>query len=114
MILLNAIVKVSTLADANGFQIRPCSILEPIGSIAGQDGLLVSLAAIDDDPFRTAMPLERLSQEPLGRSQVPPLTEPELNRIAVAVDGTVEIPPLSTDLDICLVDMPPPGDGSLA
>ncbi|TWH23322.1 hypothetical protein L611_009000000010, partial [Aminobacter sp. J15] len=32
-----------------------------------------------------AMPLERLAQEPLGRSQIPPLTEPELNRIAVAV-----------------------------
>src|SRR5690606_21376076 len=82
--------------------------------VAGQDRLLVGLTTIDDNPFRTAMPLERLAQEPLGRSQIPPLTEPELNRIAVAVDGAVEIHPMPTDLDISLVDMPSAGDRALA
>jgi hypothetical protein len=54
MILLNTIVKVGTLADANGFQITPCSILESIGSIAGQDRLLVGLTVLSQIRFLLA------------------------------------------------------------
>jgi hypothetical protein len=102
------------LGDANGFQITACSILEPIGSIAGQDRLLVSLTTIDDDAFRTAMPFESLAQEPFGSREIAPLAEPELHCVTVAVDCAVEIPPLSTDLDIGFINMPFAGNGSFA
>ncbi len=60
------------------------------------------------------MPLECLAQEPLGSRQIPRLTKPELDGVAVAVDRAIEIPPLASDFDVCLVDMPLSGDGSLA
>ena len=44
------------------------------------------------------MPLEGLAQKPFGGSQIAPLAEPELDRVAVAVDGAVEIPPLARGL----------------
>jgi hypothetical protein len=60
------------------------------------------------------MPLERLAQNPLGRSQIAPLAEPELDRVAIAVDRPVEIPPRPADLDVSFVDVPFASDGSLA
>ena len=60
------------------------------------------------------MPLERLAPEPLSGSQVAPLAEPEFNRVAMAVDRAVEIPPVPADFDISLVHMPSPAHGSLA
>lgn len=60
------------------------------------------------------MPLQRLAQEPLGSCQVAPLTEPELDGVAVAVDSTVEIPPLGSDFNVGLVDVLLASDGSLA
>jgi hypothetical protein len=62
------------------------------------------LAAIDHDPLWTAMQLECFAQEPLSDSEVAPFAERELDRAAVAVDGTVEIPPLTTNLDVGFVD----------
>jgi len=38
----------------------------------------------------------------------------ELNRITAAVDGSVQIHPLTPDFDIGLVDVPLAGDGALA
>jgi hypothetical protein len=104
MILLDTIVQVGTLPDANGFQITPCSILEPIGSIAGEDRFKVRLAAVDHNPLGSAVALERLAQEPLGSSEVSPFTEPELDRVAMAIDGTMQIPPLAADLDVGLIE----------
>ena len=46
------------------------------------------------------MPLQGLAQELLGGRQVTPFAEPELNRIAIAVDRAVEIPPMPADLDV--------------
>jgi hypothetical protein len=40
MVLFDAVIKVGTLPDANGFQITSCSILEPISSIAGEEAPL--------------------------------------------------------------------------
>jgi hypothetical protein len=87
--------------------------LELVCCVTGQDGFPVRLTAIDDDPLGPAMPLERLAQEPLGRSQIAPLTEPELDRVAVAVDGPIKKHPASSDLDVCLINVPLAGDGSL-
>jgi hypothetical protein len=100
MILLDTIVQVGTLPDANRLLITPCSILESIGSIAGEDRFTVCLAAVDHDPSRPSMSLKRLAQESLGGRQITSLAEPKLDRIAVAVDGAVEILPLAPDFDV--------------
>jgi hypothetical protein len=68
----------------------------------------------DDDPLGTALPFQDLAQESLSRSQIPPFAEPKFDRITVAVDRAVGIPPLASDPDICLVNMPLARDGSLA
>ncbi|SCY99846.1 hypothetical protein SAMN02927923_03304 [Microvirga guangxiensis] len=114
MILLATMIEVGTLPDANRLQITLCSILEPVCGITQQDRFAVRLAAGDHDPLRPAMPLESLAQEPLGGRQVAPLIEPKLNRAAMAVDRAAQIHPATSHLDVCLVDMPLAGRGSLA
>ena len=59
------------------------------------------------------MPLQGSTQEALGRNQIAPLAEPELNGVAVVIDRAIEIPPLASDPDVGLVDMPLSGGGSL-
>ena len=59
------------------------------------------------------MPLERLAQEPFGGSQIAPLAEPEFDRVAMAIDSSVEVHPASFDLDVSFIGMPFPTDGSL-
>src|SRR4051794_8441899 len=78
VILLNPIIEILTLPDLDRFQRPPRSVLQPALGITRQDGFAIGLAAVDDDPLGTAMPCERLAQKPLGRSQIAPLTEPEL------------------------------------
>src|SRR5919107_3225400 len=82
--------------------------------ITQQDGFPIGLAAVDDDPLGPAVPFECLGQEALGRSQVAPLTEPEFHCVTVAVDGTVQVHPPSSDLDVSFVDVPSAGDWALA
>ncbi len=60
------------------------------------------------------MPLERLAQEAFGGSQIASLAEPEFDRVAIAVDGAVEVHPSAADPDICLVHVPFPADRALA
>jgi hypothetical protein len=60
------------------------------------------------------MSLDRFPQEPFGGRQIAPLAEPELDCVAIAVDRPVQMPPLASDLDIRLIDMPPAGDRALA
>jgi hypothetical protein len=70
MVLLNPIVEVGALPDANGLQITSRSFLEPVYGIAGQDRFAIGLTAVDDDPLGPAVPLERLAQEPLGSVEI--------------------------------------------
>lgn len=114
MILFDAIAQIGTLPNANGFQITPRLVLESVYGIAGQNGFPVRLTAVDHNPLRPTMPFEGLAQEPFGGSQVAALAEPELDGVAVAVDGEVEIRPPPTHLDIRHIHMPFPADGSLA
>ena len=72
------------------------------------------MAAVDHDPLGTAMPLESLAQKPFRGSQIAPLAEPELDRVAVGVDGSVKIHPPPAHLDIRLIDMRFAADGTLA
>jgi hypothetical protein len=113
MILLNSIAQIGTLPDANGFQVTPRSVLKLVCGITGQDRLPIGLAAVDHNPFGSAIPLERFAQEVLGRGQIAPLTEPELDRVAIPVDGAVKIHSSAAHFDIRLVDMPLAGNGSL-
>jgi DNA invertase Pin-like site-specific DNA recombinase len=54
------------------------------------------------------VPAKGAPEEALGRLLVPLGAEQEVDRLAGAVDGTVELAPLTTDLHIGLVDVPRP------
>ncbi len=114
MILLDPIIEIGALSDPDRLHLAPRSVLEPLCRVAGHDRLPVGLAAVDHDPLWPAMPPKGSAQELLGGGQIAPLTEPEFDRIAVAVDRAIQIAPLAPDLDVGFVDMPSPGDGSLA
>jgi hypothetical protein len=88
--------------------------LKAIGSIAGPDCLKVRLAAVDHNPLGSAMPLKGSAQEPLGGSQIALLAEPELDRVAVAVDYAIQVHPSTTDFGVSFVHMPLPANGPLA
>jgi hypothetical protein len=60
------------------------------------------------------VPLECLTQEALSSGEIAPLAEPELDRVAVAINGAVEIFPLASDFDVGLIHVPSPTDSSLA
>ena len=60
------------------------------------------------------MALQRLAQKPLGRNEVSSFAEPELDRVAIAVDGSIEISLLASDFDVSLVHVPFPADASFA
>jgi hypothetical protein len=72
------------------------------------------LAAVNDDPFWSTVPFQRTSKKPLCRSEITPFTEPELDRVAVAINGSIEIHPPSTGFDVGFIDMPPAGDRALS
>jgi hypothetical protein len=59
------------------------------------------------------MPLKGFAQKPFGSREVSPLAEPEFNGVTVIVDCTVEIPPLASNLDVSLVDVPFASDSAL-
>lgn len=75
---------------------------------------MIALAPVDDDPIRSAMTLQPLSEEALGCRQVALLAEPKLDCVTDSVDGAIEIHPLAADLDVGLVDMPFAGHATLA
>ena len=52
------------------------------------------------------MTVESLVEEPLCRDEIAVLAEEEFNRIANAVDGSIEVHPFAANFDVCLVDMP--------
>jgi len=97
-----------------GFKSASRAALPSMCRVAGNNGFPVGLASVDDDAIGTAMTLQRLSKEALGRRQIPMLAEMEFDRVADAVDGSVEIHPSSADLDGGFIDMPFSGDGALA
>lgn len=114
VVLLDPVVQVSTFPDRDRFQPAPGTILQSICRVAGSDGFVIGLAAVDDDAIGPAMALQGFPEEALGRQQVAMLAEPEFDRVADAVDGAVEIHPLTANLDVGFVDMPFAGDGTLA
>jgi hypothetical protein len=76
--------------------------------------LPVCLAAVDHDPLGPAVALQRSGEEAFSGCQIAPFAEPELDRVPIAVDRAIEIPPLAADLDIGLIDMPLVSDRAFA
>ena len=60
------------------------------------------------------MTVQRFSHKAFGGRQITVLAEEELDRIAQAVDGAVEIRPATTNLHIGFVDMSFAGHATLA
>jgi hypothetical protein len=114
VILLDPVVEILALPDADRLEPPPRALPKPAFRITGKDRLAIGLAAVDDDALGAAMTLQRFAQEAFGRHQVTVFAEEKRYRVADAVDSTVEIHPLTADLDIGLVQVPLAGDASPA
>src|SRR5918911_1583253 len=70
----------------------------------------VALEAVGHDLARVAgvLPAESPLEEALGGLLVPLGTEQEVDRLARAVDGPVQVAPLPVDPDIRLINVPRP------
>jgi hypothetical protein len=66
MVLLDAVVQILTLSDADGFKPAARSILKAADGVAGNDRFPVGLAAVDNNAFRPAMPSERPFEDAFG------------------------------------------------
>ena len=65
--------------------------------------------AVQRDRLRGALlALHRLAEEGFGRGYVTPGAQPEVDRPTRPIDGTIEIAPLASDPDVCLVNTPRP------
>lgn len=68
MILFDAIVEIPALVDSDRLQSSPGSIPRAIFKIARSDGLVVGLAAVDDNTLRPAMALQGFRKKRLADS----------------------------------------------
>src|SRR3954453_20135155 len=68
----------------------------------------IALEAIGHDLARVAcvLPAEGTAEEALGCLLVPLGAEQKVDRLAGAVDGSVQVAPLPADPDVSLVDVP--------
>lgn len=82
------------------------TLSQPALGIALHDGHPIGLAAIDSDPLWSTVAGQSLAQEALGSFQVAIFAEHKLDCIAVAVDGSLQIKPLTFDLHIGLIQIP--------
>src|SRR5271165_6911365 len=65
--------------------------------------------AVQRDRLRGALlALHRFAEEGLGGGYVTPGAQPEVDCPPRPIDGTIEIAPLASDLDVCLVNTPRP------
>ena len=49
---------------------------------------------------------DSLTKESLGGRHIAPGAQPEVDRPARPINGTIQVAPLASDLDVCLVDPP--------
>lgn len=114
MILLDPVVQIFAVADQDrgpGSRSPGCQAMR---RITLDNGFPIGLAAVNDDAIRPAVASESLSDEALCRQKIPMFAETELDGVANAVNGAVEIHPLAPDLDVGFVHMPFPGYRPLA
>jgi len=98
VVLLDLVVEVLASPDADRFRGTPRAIPQPAFTVAGDDCLAIRLAAVNDDVLGPAMALQRLFQEALRRPQITMFAEPELDRVADAVDGSKQTLPVAWQL----------------
>src|SRR5690606_4438703 len=106
MVLLDPVVEVSVLPDADRQQWPLRLVSKPALAIAGNNCLPVGLAAVDDDALRPTVMFQRFAQEAFRRRQVTVLAEEELDRVAAAIDRAVKIRPPSANPDIGFINVP--------
>lgn len=102
MILFNGVVHIFAGADGD----RLSTLSQPALSFALHASHAIGLATINGDPLWPVVAGENLAQEAFGYSQVAFYTEIELARIAITIEGAVQIKPISFDLHIGLVKDP--------
>ena len=79
--LLDPVVEVLALPDADRLEPPQRAIPKPAFAVAGNDCLAIGLAAVDDDALGAAMTLKRSAQEAFGSHQVTVFAEEELHRV---------------------------------
>jgi len=63
--------------------------------------------AVQRDCLRaTPLAFDRFTKECFGGGDIAPGTQPEVDRPTCPVDGAIQVTPLASDLDVCLVDPP--------
>ena len=93
MILLNRVVHIFTATNGNRFS----SLAEPALYIALHYSYSVGLASIDGNARWPAVAGQGLAYKAFSSGQITMFAEIELNRIAIAIDGTIQVQPLSFD-----------------
>ena len=103
--------------ELGSFLLRNNSIIEIFG-LANDDRRTVCLVVTLDRGFvgrtpidrdllgHSAMTTDRFRQKPLGRLLIAVLGEEKVDRLAVFVDGTIEIVPHTLHFDVRLVEAP--------
>src|SRR5690606_31115747 len=104
MILIDRIVHVFAGSDSDGSSGLPQRF------IGLYDGHAVGLAAVNGDPLRLAMARQNLAQKALRGLEIAVCGEVELDRIAIVVEGAIQIKPRAFDLYRSLVEVPLPRD----
>lgn len=97
-----------------GFTARRDRSRKRLSPSQASDSLPVRLAAVNEGALWPVMTLQGLAGEAFGGQKIAMLAEEELNRVADAVDGAVEIHPSAANLLICLIELPLVGDGALS
>jgi hypothetical protein len=90
VILLNAVVQIFVFPDRDWLATRERTYWRVMRRFAGNNGLMVRLAPVDDDAIGSAMATQGFLEEQLCRRQIPMLAEMKLYSVANAVDGPVD------------------------
>src|ERR1700753_3304000 len=97
MILLDDVVQV--------FALTQCDVRSVVFVVA-DDRRGVGAALVDGDRLRFAVLINCLLEKTARRGLISMSGQQEVDGITVAIDGTVEIAPTATDLDVGLVHSP--------
>ena len=99
MILLNHVIQVLAGPDER------LSGQDALGLQFG-DGLMGRLTAVERDLLRSLMTFDRFLEEAYGGRFISILTQQEIDSLALLIDRTVEIAPLTLHFDIGFIDSP--------
>jgi hypothetical protein len=101
MILFNAVVHVFVGTNDNGF----ASLSKRALCITFQYCSAIGLASVNGDALRPAILAKALRRKRLATLKSRSLLNIGLNRIAIAVNRTIQVQPLAFDLDVSLIEV---------